>query len=42
MYTKQIGDRRVILLIWVDDVIIAASDIVLMDKVKGMMKEDFE
>ena len=41
MYTKQVGSGFVATLIWVDDIIIAASNVLLMREAKGMLKEWF-
>ena len=41
MYTKQFGGKLVVILVWVDNIIIAASDIVLMSEAKQMFQERF-
>ena len=41
MYTKQFGSKMVVILVWVDDIIIAASDMVLMSEAKQMLQERF-
>ena len=41
VYTKEVGSGLVAMLVWVDDIIIAASDMVLMSEAKGMLKERF-
>ena len=39
VYTKQIGSK---LVIWVDDIIVAASDMELMHDTKRMLQEKFQ
>ena len=41
MYTKLNGSGFVAMLVWVDDIIIAASNILLIPEAKGMLKERF-
>ena len=41
VYKRQIGEKVIILLVWVDDVVIAASDIDLMNEFKETMKQQF-
>ena len=41
VYTKHVGSGYVAMLVWVDDIIIAASDILLMSEAKEMLKERF-
>ena len=41
VYIKQSGSKMVVMLVWVDDIIIAASDMVLMSETKQMLKERF-
>ena len=40
VYTKQVQSKVVAMLVWVDDIIIAASDMVLMAETKEMLKEE--
>ena len=41
VYTKQVGSGLVAMLVWVDDIIIAASDMVLLSKTKEMLNKRF-
>ena len=41
VYTKQIGSKLVMMLIWRDDIIVAASDMELMRDTKQMLQEKF-
>ena len=41
VYTKHVGSGLVAKLVWVDDIIIAASNMLLMSEAKGMLKERF-
>ena len=41
VYTTQIGRNLIMMLIWVDDIIIAASDMVLMRETKQLLQEKF-
>ena len=41
IYTKHCGSKMVVLLVCVEDIIIAASDIVLMSEAKQMLQERF-
>ena len=41
VYTKHVKSGFVPMLVWVDDIIIAASNMLLMSKAKGMLKERF-
>lgn len=41
LYTKQVGGKMIILLIWVDDILIAASNDMLLNQVKDMLKTKF-
>ena len=41
MFTKQFGSEMVVILVWVDDIIIVASDMVLMSEAKQMLQEKF-
>lgn len=41
VYTKQVGGGLVTMLVWVDDILIAASNMVLMSETKGMLNERF-
>ena len=41
MYTKQLRSKMVVILVWVEDIIIAVSDMVLMSEVKQMLQERF-
>ena len=42
LYIKHIGNHMIIILIWVDDLIIATSTNILMDNVKHMFKDKFK
>jgi len=42
VYIKQLADKLIVILIWVDDLIIAASDDLLMCDTKNMMREKFK
>ena len=39
VYTKHVGTGFLAMLVWVDDIIIAASNMLLMSEAKGMLKE---
>ena len=41
VYTKHVGSGFLAMLVWVDDIIIAASNMLLMSEAKGMLKERF-
>ena len=41
VYIKHVGSGFVVMLIWVDDIIIAASNMLQMSEAKGMLKERF-
>jgi len=41
MYTKQFGSKMVVIPVWADDIIIAASAMVLMSEAKQMLQERF-
>ena len=42
VYIKHVGSGFLALLVWVDDIIIAASNMLLMSEAKGMLKEGFQ
>ena len=41
VYSKHVGSGSLATLIWVDDIIIRASNMLLMSEAKGMLKEWF-
>ena len=41
VYTKHVGSGFLAMLVWVDDIIVATSNMLLMSKAKGMLKERF-
>ena len=41
VYSKHVGSGFLAMLVWVDDIIIAASNMLLMSEAKGMLKERF-
>ena len=42
MYVKHDGKDIVILLIWVDDIVIACSNVSMLDEVKAMLFQKFK
>ena len=40
-YSKQIGSKLIMMLIWVDDIIVAASDMALMSEAKQILQVKF-
>ena len=42
MYVKHDGKDIVILLIWVDDIVIACSNVSILDEVKAMLSQKFK
>ena len=42
VYRKEVGEKKVFVLIWVDDIILAASDNELMNETKMMLQERFK
>ena len=42
MYVKHDGKDIIILLIWVDDIIIASSNLSMLDEVKAMLSQKFK
>lgn len=41
VYTKQLEGKMVILLVWVYDIIVPASDMVLLSEIKEMLQGSF-
>lgn len=41
VYTKQLESKMVVLLVWVDDIIVPASDMVLLSEIKEMLQGNF-
>jgi len=42
VYRKEVGEKKVFVLIWVDDIILAASDNEIMNETKMMLQERFK
>jgi len=42
VYVKQIGDNMIVIVVWVDDLIVGASNDLLLCETKDMLKEKFK
>jgi len=42
VYRKEVGEKKVFVLIWVDDIILAANDNEIMNETKMMLQERFK
>ena len=41
VYTKQLEGKMIVSLVWVDDIIVPASDMVLLSEIKEMLQGSF-
>ena len=42
VYIREDDDNKILIVVWVDDIVIAASSIKLMNEAKELLKENFK